>query len=358
MAHPTSSSSASGPSSSISITSGWLDSVDAVYHLFEQPELRSRYPSLATKVKEGVQLCEEVIKELGLEHCALSFNGGKDCTVIVHMLAAVLRRLTGLTTSTEGPLVSLPSVYITCPSPFPILESFIRASQVRYNLDLVTVPGDMKDGLVEYFDGGGEAGVPPLESRREEQGQDRRREVEGRHKRGTKAIFIGTRRTDPMGDTLTPRKWTDPSWPKVERIHPILDWDYADVWEFLRCPALGHSPADASDKTMNSRQSVERNRRTTAKDEEDGYGTAGGGQEGVPYCRLYDEGFTSLGSTFNTFPNPLLQIEEGEQNVPNGHDHSSSSGSGSGSGGSTFRPAWQLKDGSSERAGRGDKSKK
>lgn len=214
MAPPTSSISASGPSSStssssISITPAWLDSVDAVYRLFEDPQLSNRYASLAAKVKDGVRLCEEVVTELGLEQCALSFNGGKDCTVIVHMLAAVLRRLSGLSqphdassseaTSTRDPLVSLPSVYITCPSPFGILESFIRASQVRYNLDLVTVPGDMKDGLVEYFDGGGEAGVPPLESRREEGGQERRREVEGRQKRGVKAIFIGTRRTDPMG---------------------------------------------------------------------------------------------------------------------------------------------------------------
>lgn len=221
MAPPTSSASTSGPSSSssssIDITTGWLDSVDAVYHLFENPELSSRYPSLASKVKDGVRLCEEVITELGLEHCALSFNGGKDCTVIVHMLAAVLRRLSGLSqpfhsssagaTSTEDPLVSLPTVYITCPSPFSILESFIRASQVRYNLDLVTVPGDMKDGLVEYFDGGGEAGVPPLESRRGEEGQERRRTVDGRPKRGIKAIFIGTRRTDPMGGESSVVDW-------------------------------------------------------------------------------------------------------------------------------------------------------
>lgn len=322
-----------GPSSSSPITKPWLDSIDAVYKLFEDANLRAQYPTLAPKVQSAVQLCEEVIRELGLEKCALSFNGVKDCefrssssmtpvmvaadqlilsssspgTVVVHILAAVLRRLQGSTSSSQ--LVSIPSVYITCPSPFPVLETFIRDSQTRYNLSLATVPGGMKEGLVEYFEGGGRAGVvPDLQTNGQEKSPNRPVE----RNRDVKAIFIGTRRTDPGGDTLDPRKWTDPSWPQVERIHPILDWDYADVWAFLRCPALGCSQIP---------------------------GVQGEAEEpGVPYCTLYDEGYTSLGSTFNTFPNPTLKVE--------------SVGSKE-----SFRPAWQLQDASSERDGRGDQKK-
>lgn len=96
------------------------------------------------------------------------------------------------------------------------------------------------------------------------------------------AIVIGTRRTDPHGGAslcfmrlyriadafaakLGFRNPTDPGWPRFERINAIIDWSYADVWTFLR--ALQ-----------------------------------------VPYCSLYDQGYTSLGSTYNTFRNPALRV--------------------------------------------------
>lgn len=46
--------------------------------------------------------------------------------------------------------------------------------------------------------------------------------------------------TDANSDTalLEPFSPTDPSWPAFMRVHPILDWTYAEIWDFLRSPLL------------------------------------------------------------------------------------------------------------------------
>lgn len=46
-------------------TQEWLKSIDSVYSLFEDMQIRDQYPDLANKVEIGVRLCEEVIEELG-----------------------------------------------------------------------------------------------------------------------------------------------------------------------------------------------------------------------------------------------------------------------------------------------------
>lgn len=101
-----------------------------------------------------------------------------------------------------------------------------------------------------------------------------------------KAIIMGNRLTDPYSQSLTSMEPSSPGWPQFMRVFPILTWDYTTIWQFLRL-------------------------------------------FGLPYCSLYDQGFTSLGEQHNSQPNPRLALAGG-----------------------SFRPAYELEDDSEERLSR------
>ncbi|KAH7337557.1 hypothetical protein B0J17DRAFT_718316 [Rhizoctonia solani] len=286
-------------------------SLDAVYDLAQDPS------PLGEMVREAIGVIDRGLDIHGLDKLSISFNGGKDCTVLLHLLSAVLRRrdIEGIgygpvcqvdtvvadgavvspalsnatlfpsapttklplsshssTSSTAGTTTATPppirSVYVLCPSPFTDVEDFVDSSIKAYNLQLVRVSGSMRVALQAYLD--------------------------TREGKGVEAVLVGTRRNDPHGAQLDFLQHCDPGWPKLLRVHPIINWSYAQVWQYLRHPKLK-----------------------------------------VPYCHLYDDGYTSLGSTYNTFKNPALQVPS--PGLP-----------------PTWKPAYALEDGSLERAGRGN----
>ncbi|KAJ4353036.1 3'-phosphoadenosine 5'-phosphosulfate sulfotransferase [Ascochyta clinopodiicola] len=117
-----------------------------------------------------------------------------------------------------------------------------------------------------------------------------------------KAILVGTRRTDPHGEHLKHFDPTDKGWPAFVRVHPVIDWHYVDIWTFIRY--------------LN-----------------------------IPYCPLYDLGYTSLGGTTDTHPNPVLARQPSTSQVP---QTSQTNGSPK----PKFRPAYELVDDYEERLGR------
>lgn len=108
---------------------------------------------------------------------------------------------------------------------------------------------------------------------------------------GPMAFVLGTRKDDPNSGSQGLFAPSSDWMPPFMRVNPALHWSYGQVWHFLRLFEL-------------------------------------------PYCSLYDEGYTSLGTIKDTTPCPALAR-------PNGG----------------FWPAYMLREFDQERAGRLSKKK-
>ncbi|KAI9342656.1 hypothetical protein BDR26DRAFT_859328 [Obelidium mucronatum] len=202
----------------------------------------------ATHIAHAGRVISEAVSRFGISGLGMSFNGGKDCTVMLHILALVLNQhqqgesdSSKLTASSlPKSIYKMPSLYVTATDPFPEVDAFVDHMADLYNLEVYKTSASMKDGLEDFL---------------------------GRYP-NVKAVLVGTRRTDPYSNHLKEFDPTDNGWPDCVRVHPILDWSYTEIWDFLK-------------------------------------------DYKVEYCSLYDKGYTSLGGIHNTLPNPALKNKDG-----------------------------------------------
>lgn len=207
-------------------------------------------------VTDALRVLRDAFERFAPGAVVASFNGGKDAVVLLHLARVALHR--------HAPGTPLQCVYWEDPAAFPEVDAFVAATERECGLQLIRYQCSFVEGLDDLV-----------------------------HNRGAQAFLLGTRRCDPNGTEATEFEPSTPGWgPPFMRVNPLLGWEYADVWAFLR-------------------------------------------EAGLPYCELYDRGYTSLGNVHDTSPNPALLQADG-----------------------AYAPAYTLADGTLERQGRAAKNTK
>eukprot|EP00533_Pseudo-nitzschia_delicatissima_P007866 CAMPEP_0116086700 /NCGR_PEP_ID=MMETSP0327-20121206/4990_1 /TAXON_ID=44447 /ORGANISM="Pseudo-nitzschia delicatissima, Strain B596" /LENGTH=651 /DNA_ID=CAMNT_0003577759 /DNA_START=240 /DNA_END=2195 /DNA_ORIENTATION=+ len=212
-----------------------------------------------------------------------SFNGGKDAVVILHLVRAIHAKYYNSTGETP---IRPRSVYFNNDNEFSEVASFLEGSVDKYDLDMVA----FEHGV------GFAAGLDILVKNNFVHQTD--------ETALPMAFVLGTRESDPNAkgqDSFCPSShWMPP----FMRVNPVLDWNYGLVWHFLRLFEL-------------------------------------------PYCSLYDQGYTSLGTTKDTLPCPALAVNRGDESTVGSISNNVPK----------FWPAYMLVDWDQERAGRIKKEK-
>ena len=214
---------------------------------------------LAKKILHSLNVLEQCLTQYTPNQIVVAFNGGKDCTVVLHQYSLVLHKKYSYSATKP----SLRALFIHDQPQFDSVLQFIDRAVQFYQMELIKIDGPIKEALNQL-----KSSHPDVQ-----------------------CVIMGTRLTDPNSSTLNDFSPTDSTWPEYMRCNPILNYSYKDIWAFLK-------------------------------------------EFHVPYCPMYDQGFTSLGGRERTVRNARLQYESSD------------------TGSTEYKPAYLLDDEINERNGR------
>ncbi|XP_071908301.1 uncharacterized protein [Coffea arabica] len=165
---------------------------------------------LKTKYKNAIYVIQRAFALYSVDEVAFSFNGGKDSTVLLHLLRAGYYLHKAEKIGCNGDLMDgeiaypIRTIYFESASAFPEINSFTYETAKSYGLQMEIIRLDFKAGLEALLK------AKPI-----------------------RAIFLGVRIGDPTAVGQEQFSPSSPGWPPFMRVNPILDWSYRDVWSFL-----------------------------------------------------------------------------------------------------------------------------
>lgn len=191
---------------------------------------------MSQPLRQLIDVTNATIAAYTSEPYVVSFNGGKDSTVLLHLMLDM-----GLKPHL---------IWFEDPLEFPEVIEFVHEIIHKYKLTYETFRCSFEEGMRQLSSS------------------------------DVKYVFMGQRKQDPKGETLQTVSKCTYEGIDIQLVNPLLEWTYENVWKYLlRGDNRGDNKGDEGDNRE--------------------------------YCKLYKEGYTSLGNTQNTVPNPHLFFSAG-----------------------------------------------
>lgn len=161
-----------------------------------------------------------------LDQMFISFNGGKDCTVLLHLVEQVLTELR-VESADQTKVLCL---YLQPENPFEEVEAFVDQCQSVYSINLqkISAAGKSKQKpLFEVCDQHPELRTCLMGCRRSDPWCDK-----------LKSFEVG-RKDDTFKDQVMMSchhylQKTTEGWPDLMRVNPLLEWTCADIWDYIQ----------------------------------------------------------------------------------------------------------------------------
>ncbi|UJR33752.1 hypothetical protein I4U23_021179 [Adineta vaga] len=165
---------------------------------------------LNAKIRHSFDVLEQCLTKYTPDQIAVAFNGGKDCTVVLHQYSLVLRKKYAHLNKKP----TLRALFIHNKPQFDEVLQFINKCEQNYEIDLIEINGWIKDALFQL-----KSSHPEIQ-----------------------CIIMGSRLTDPHSSNLNDFSLTDPTWPEYMRCNPILNYSCKNIWTFLRTFNVSYCP--------------------------------------------------------------------------------------------------------------------